>query len=111
MCIVHHIVGQVVVQRSTGQRGFQQCHLLWGRYQYKTQLGAQAHNLMHAIFYRSYLAMALSPFKVMSMFRKDISTQGRNWFVSLSQRSSNKWIQQLIRSARSLRTHWHAYRL
>jgi hypothetical protein len=93
------------------QRGFQQCHLLWGRYQYKTQLGAQPHNLMHAIFYRSYLAMALSPFKVMSMFSKDISTQGRNWLVSLSQRSSNKWIQQLIRSARSLRTLYHAYRL
>jgi hypothetical protein len=66
---------------------------------------------MHAIFYRSYLAMALSPFKVMHMIIKDISTQGRNWLVSLSQRSSNKWIQQLIRRVRSLRTRWHACRL
>jgi hypothetical protein len=93
------------------QRGFQQCHLLWGRYQYKTQLGAQSHNLMHAIFYRSYLAMALSPFRVMSMFSKHISIQFRHWLVSLSQRSSNKLIQQIMRSARSLRTHWHACRL
>lgn len=93
------------------QRGFQQCHLLWGRYQYKTQLGAQSHNLMHAIFYRSYLAMILSPIKVMSMFSKNISIQSRHWLVSLSQRSSNKLIQQIIRRARSLRTHWHAFRL
>jgi hypothetical protein len=87
------------------QRGFQQCHLLWGRYQYKTQLGAQSHNLMHAIFYRSYLAMALSPYKIMSMLSKDISIQFRHWLVSLSQRSSNKLIQQIMRSARSLRMH------
>lgn len=93
------------------QRGFQQCHLLWGRYQYKTQLGAQSHNLMHAIFYRSYLAMILSPIKVMSMFSKNISIQSRHWLVSLSQRSSNKLIQQIIRRVRSLRTHWHAFRL
>ena len=93
------------------QRGFQQCHLLWGWYQYKTQLGAQSHNLMHAIFYRSYLAMALSPIKVMSMFSQDISTKSRNWLLALTQRSSNKLIQQIMRSARSLRTHWHACRL
>ena len=93
------------------QRGFQQCHLLWGRYQYKTQLGAQSHNLMHAIFYRSYLAMASSPIKVISMFSKDISTKSRNWLLSHSQHSSNKLIQQIMRSARSLRTHWHTLRL
>jgi len=93
------------------QRGFQQCHLLWGRYQYKTQLGAQSHNLMHAIFYRSYIAMALSPIKVMSMFSQDISTKSRNWLLALSQHSSNKLIQQMMRSARSLRTHWNTLRL
>lgn len=93
------------------QRGFQQCHLLWGRYQYKTQLGAQSHNLMHVIFYRSYLAIALSPIKVISMFSKDISTKSRNWLLALTQRSSNKLIQQIMRSARSLRAHWHTLRL
>jgi hypothetical protein len=92
------------------QRGFQQCHLLWV-YQYKTQLGAQSHNLMHAIFYRSYLAMASSPIKVISMFSQDISTKNRNWLLVLSQHSSNKLIQQIMRSARSLRTHWHTLRI
>lgn len=93
------------------QRSFHQCHLLWGRYQYKTQLGAQSHNLMHAIFYRSYLAMALSPINVISMFSKDISIKSRNWLLSHSQHSSNKLIQKIMRSARSLRTYWHVCRL
>ena len=93
------------------QRDFQQCHLLWGRYQYKTQLGAQSHNLMHAFFSRSYLAMALSPIRIISMFSKDISIKIRNWLLSHSQHSSNKLIQKIMRSARSLRTYWHVCRL
>lgn len=89
------------------QHGIEQCHLLWGQYQYKTQLGAQPHNLMRAIFYRSYLVMFLSPFKFMSMFSRNISLQGRNWLICHFQRSPHRWIQQLLQSLRSLRTHWY----
>ncbi len=45
-------------------RQARQCHLLWGRYQYKSQLQAVPHALTRLILYRSYRAMLSMPAEV-----------------------------------------------
>ncbi len=88
------------------ERGHQQCHLLWGRYHYKTQLGALPHNLTRAVFYRSYIAMISSPLLVLSMFKRQLAMQCRNWFIYTLARSSNKWLQYLSRLLFFMRSSW-----
>jgi len=45
-------------------RQARQCHLLWGRYQYKSQLQAVPHVLTRLTLYRSYRAMLAMPAEV-----------------------------------------------
>jgi hypothetical protein len=47
--------------------GARQCHLLWGRYQYKRQLLGVPHVLQHITLYRSRWQMVLSPARVVRM--------------------------------------------
>jgi hypothetical protein len=93
------------------ERGYQQCHLLWGRYHFKTQLGAQPHHLVRAVLYRSYVAMCLSPLLVLSMVKRNISMQCRNWLIYTCHRSPQKWMQYLSRSLLFMRTSWHMLKL
>ena len=93
------------------ERGNQQCHLLWGRYHYKTQLGAQPHHLVRAVLYRSYVEMCLSPLLVLSMVKRNISMQCRNWLIYTCHRSPQKWMQYLSRSLLFMRTSWHMLKL
>ncbi len=88
------------------ERGNQQCHLLWGRYHYKTQLGAQPHDLMRAVFYRSYVAMSLSPLLVLSMFKKHLAMRCRNWLIYTLPRNPNKHMQYLARLLFFIRSSW-----
>lgn len=61
--------------------GARECHLLWGRYQYKTQLLGQARPLYRLTIYRSPLQMALSPSTVMSMGWMSARYRLRNWLL------------------------------
>jgi len=61
--------------------GGQECHLLWGRYQYKTQLLGEPRSLLRLTIYRSRLRMALSPLLVISMSMAAIRYRVRNWLL------------------------------
>lgn len=62
-------------------RGASQCHLLWGRYQYKSQLLAVPHDLIRLTVYRSHWQMLFKPATVarMSMQKKWLSL--RRWLL------------------------------
>ena len=61
--------------------GGRECHLLWGRYQYKTQLLGEPRSLLRLTIYRSRLRMALSPLLVISMSMAAIRYRVRNWLL------------------------------
>lgn len=61
--------------------GARECHLLWGRYQYKTQLLGKARSLLRLTIYRSPLQMALSPSTVISMVWMSARFRLRNWLL------------------------------
>jgi len=49
-------------------RGGRQCHMLWGRYQYKHQLLAEPKSLYRLIVYPSVTQMLIQPLMVMQIF-------------------------------------------
>lgn len=61
--------------------GARECHLLWGRYQYKTQLLAQPHTLLRLTIYRSWLQMCLSPLMVLGMSATGARFRLRRWLL------------------------------
>jgi hypothetical protein len=61
--------------------GGRECHLLWGRYKYKTQLLGEPRSLLRLTIYRSHLRMALSPLLVISMSMAAIRYRVRNWLL------------------------------
>ena len=61
--------------------GARECHLLWGRYQYKTQLLGQPRSLYRLTIYRSPLQMALSPSSVVGMSWMSVRYRMRNWLL------------------------------
>ncbi len=62
--------------------GARECHLLWGRYQYKTQLLGQPRALYRLAIYRSPLQMALSPTSVLSMSWMSARYRLRDWLLA-----------------------------
>lgn len=54
--------------RDCIQQGGRECHLLWGRYQYKEQLLAFAHVLYQLKIYRSRLRKLCDPASVITLF-------------------------------------------
>ncbi len=62
--------------------GARECHLLWGRYQYKTQLLGQPRALYRLAVYRSPLQMALSPASVLSMSCMNARYRLRDWLLA-----------------------------
>jgi hypothetical protein len=61
--------------------GGRECHLLWGRYQYKTQLLGEPRSLLRLTIYRSSLRMALSPLLVISMLVASTRYRLRDWLL------------------------------
>jgi len=61
--------------------GARECHLLWGRYQYKTQLLAQPSTLLRLTIYRSWLQMGLSPLMVLGMCAADMRFRFKRWLL------------------------------
>ena len=78
--------------------GARECHLLWGRYQYKTQLLGQARPLYRLTIYRSPLQMALSPASVMRMSWMSVRHRLRNWIVERTH-ERNDGLSQLLNGA------------
>lgn len=58
-----------------------ECHLLWGRYHYKTQLLGEPRSLLRLTIYRSRLRMVLSPLRVISMSTASTHYRLRNWLL------------------------------
>ncbi len=61
--------------------GARECHLLWGRYQYKRQLLGVPHALHRVLVYRSLLRMLLSPPTVLAMAWLQLRYRVRDWLL------------------------------
>lgn len=61
--------------------GGRECHLLWGRYHYKTQLLGEPRSLYRLTIYRSPLRMCLSPLIVITMSFAGLRYRLRNWLL------------------------------
>lgn len=62
--------------------GGRECHLLWGRYRYKTQLLGEPRSLLRLTIYRSRLQMVLSPLLVARMSMAAKRYQLRDWLLT-----------------------------
>lgn len=62
-------------------RHARQCHLLWGRYQYKSQLLAVPHALFHLVIYRSRWRMMAMPSMVLGEVLRGLIFRGRFWLL------------------------------
>ncbi len=80
-------------------RGASQCHLLWGRYQYKSQLLATRYDLVRLTVYRSRWQMMLMPDIVLRMAMRKKWYRMRQWLLhEVQQRSdlSSRLITRLV---------------
>lgn len=62
-------------------RHARQCHLLWGRYQYKSQLLAVPHALCHLVIYRSRWRMLGLPAMVLGAALRGLMFRSRFWLL------------------------------
>lgn len=89
--------------------GARQCHLLWGRYQYKTQLLGVPQPLYRLNLYRSPLQMVLSPSAVSAMAWRGWNFRLRHWLLHEARDSGNGFARLAyqavtrIRAARNTR--------
>lgn len=89
-----------------------QCHLLWGKYQYKSQLLGVPHLLHRITLYRSRLQMAFSPSMVLRMSWQKLRHGFRNRLMSVVRERndavSRAVVQGLdgLRSAANALSHW-----
>ena len=84
--------------------GGRECHLLWGRYQYKTQLLGEPHSLLRLIIYRSWPRMCMSPLMVCGMWLGAMRYRIRTWLLTQwSGQSITRfaWLSRLIDTWRS----------
>lgn len=83
--------------------GARQCHLLWGRYQYKTQLLGVPQPLYRLNLYRSPLQMVLSPSAVTAMAWRGWSFRLRHWLLHEACDSGNGLARLAYRAVTCLR--------
>lgn len=83
--------------------GARQCHLLWGRYQYKTQLLGVPQPLYRLNLYRSPLQMMLSPSAVGSMMWRGLSYRLRHWLLNDARDSGNGLARLAFRAVAHVR--------
>ena len=87
--------------------GGRECHLLWGRYRYKTQLLGEPRSLLRLNIYRSRLRMALSPLMVLSILMAGTRYRLRGCLLpQFAGRSSalSSWFRRAIALWRSVQT-------
>ncbi len=85
------------------QRGGRQCHMLWGRYQYKHQLLAEPKNLYRLIVYPSFIKMGIQPLTVLRMFFYGRYVRSTQWLQSYLQKEKNQGWQWIYHQCRSLK--------
>lgn len=81
--------------------GARQCHLLWGRYQYKEQLLGVPHALHRVLLYRSRAKMLLSPWSMLRMVVLAAHHAGRQRLLETA--ASPGWAGSLVRGIARLR--------
>ena len=87
-------------------RGALQCHLLWGRYQYKNQLLAVPHDLIRLTVYRSRWQMLLMPATVLRLVARKAWFGLRQWLLYEVQErpdSLSRLITYAVRRVRALK--------
>jgi hypothetical protein len=92
-------------------RKARQCHLLWGRYQYKSQLLAVPYDLQRCLIYRSHSHMLLRPAIVFSMVAAKLHYRLRHWLlVALPQRRDccSVFLHHTLLWLRRCRQHWQS---
>lgn len=78
-------------------RGAQQCHLLWGRYQYKSQLLAVPEDLLRLTLYRSRWIMASMLAGVMRIALEAQKSHLQKWLLYEVQQRTDLWSRLLAR--------------
>lgn len=95
--------------------GARQCHLLWGRYQYKSQLLGRLEPLHRVHVYRSRLQMVLSPTAVGRMVLQKLRHGVRNRLLQAVREPENQrarwfaWGIDVLRIAAQRWRHWRAH--
>ena len=87
-------------------RGAVQCHLLWGRYQYKSQLLAVPHELFRLTVYRSRMKMLCMPANVLLLASHKVGFGLRRWLlVDVQQRPDflSRLIAYAVRRVREIK--------
>ncbi len=77
--------------------GGKQCHLLWGRYQYKSQLLAVPEELLRLTLYRSRHAMLAMPRSVIQIAIEAQQYRLQKWLLYEVPRRSDHWSRLLAR--------------
>ena len=85
------------------QRGGRQCHMLWGRYQYKHQLLAEPKILYRLIVYPSMTQMLMQPMTVLRIFFYGRYVRSIQSLQDYLQREKNPGWQWLYHQCRSLK--------
>ncbi|CAM8651529.1 BioF2-like, acetyltransferase domain containing protein [Oxalobacteraceae bacterium] len=81
--------------------GGRQCHMLWGRYQYKHQLLAEPKSLYRLIVYPSVTQMLMQPIIVMQIFFHGFyvrSVQGLQNYLEKEKSPGWQWLYYRLRS-------------
>lgn len=85
------------------QRGGRQCHMLWGRYQYKHQLLAEPKHLYRLIIYPSLTRMGMQPLTVLRTFFYGRYVRSIQCLQISLQKEKNQGWQWLYHQCRSLK--------
>lgn len=83
--------------------GGRECHLLWGRYRYKTQLLGEPRSLLRLTIYRSRLQMVLSPLLVARMSMAATRYRLRDWLLTNFSSRLFTWGRRFSRAT----ARWH----
>jgi hypothetical protein len=86
-------------------RGGRQCHMLWGRYQYKHQLLAEPKSLYRLIVYPSVTQMLMQPLIVMQIFFHGFyvrSVQVLQNYLEKEKSPGWQWLYYRLRSLKKL---------
>lgn len=84
-------------------QGGRQCHMLWGRYQYKHQLLAVPKSLYRLVVYPSVTQMLMQPITVLRMFVYGRYVRSVQWLHSYLKKEGNPGWQWLYRQCQSLK--------
>jgi len=86
------------------ERGARECHLLWGRYQYKHQLLAVPQALHRMTVYPSLRQMLMQPLTVLLMMLRRQYVRSGRWLRDQVATQKNPGLRWLVRQCRHLKS-------